>query len=414
MKGQKKQSKLVTVKIPLDPPIPLRISIIKRKDGLRMARKQVSGEIIVAYGSTEDETVSKFIQAFLNSRSTAQVQKPAKNTYKHFADWLDLWLETRLRIGNKQLTKDTYKSIAQHHIKPWVGAIQLAELKEADFITMCHNIRKTHSQATTSQALFICRACLKSAVEENIIIANPIHKISVKRKAVREKVSLTPMEVNLFLESAKKHRQYTAFLVFIVLGLRRNELLGLKWTDFNSTEQCLQIARGLFKAPKVIGRPIEFNATKTESSCRSIPIPEWLILQLMKHKENQISESIKANAEKAPELIFCRRDGNPYHPDYMSRLFKSILNSAGIRYAKLHDLRRTCATLALNRGATPRTVAELLGHSSTRMVNEVYTVSAKIDKERAVNAVGSILLPTHSIEDTEISSVSSSPEKKTV
>ena len=407
MKGNKnKKSKTITVKIPLDPPLPIKISVIKRLDGLLMARKQLSGKIVTVYGSNEEELAAKFVSAYENLTTPQKKNKNQQRKGILFGEWIDTWLSFHLRIGNKPITAQTYATIAKYHIKPYVGDVLLEELRESDFQQMCQSIRQYRSQATASQALFICRTSLNVAVEEGLITSHPIRKLAIKRKQQREKVALTPTEANQFLAEAKKHRMYTAFLVFIACGLRRNELLGLRWSDFDSKEKCLRISRGLFKVKRVNDRPIEFDLPKTETSCRSIPLTDWLVEELLRYKVKQIEDSKKVKAIEVPELMFCRQDGHPFHPDYISRLFKSILHSAKIRYAKLHDLRRTCATLALNGGASPRTVAELLGHSSTRMVNEVYTVSTKTDKERAILSVSSFL-PGVSKDNTEEICVSS-------
>lgn len=399
------KSKQVNVLIPASPPIRLKVRIYKRKDGLYMARKQIAGQRFTGYGSSESEAIDKFINAYAQPRPDKRTEvlehingSNDKQLIK-FGDWLTIWVEKHLRIGNKPITASSYAGAINNNIKPWIGEIFINELRESDLQYMCTKIRSSRSQATTERALFICRSALTVAVNEGLLEKHPVSTLSVKRKLTKERTALSPEEARVFLEYAKKHRQYCAFLLLIACGLRRNELLGLKWLDIHLDDGYLQIVRGLFKLPKATdGHSVEFSAPKTDTSVRTIPLPDWLIVELKLHQSRQETQYKKLKIKNPLGLVFCRRDGNPFYPDYISRLFTALLTSAGIRKVKLHDLRRTCATLALNSGATPRTVAELLGHASTRMVNEVYTVSSQGDKDRAVNAVISAIhsTPSHS------------------
>lgn len=395
---KRRRSKQVSIELQTSPPVSITISVTKRSNGTFMARKTIQSKPYCAYGKTEDEAAQNLILAYNkpSSAESAPVQELLQvNASLTFGEWFDVWVSTYLKIGNKEATFVNYRTVAKIHILPRIGHIPLTDLKERHFMLMCREISKTHSQATTSLALFICRTCLKTAVEEDILEKHPIKKFSVGRKAHRERIALDESEASTFLEVARMHRLYCAFLILIFCGLRRNELLGLKWDDINLEEGWLRIARGLFKIPhNDDALPYEFTAPKTPTSYRTVPILPLLITELNAHKRRQEAEKAATPYYFEQNLVFPRQNGLPLYPDTISKQFKKLLKRAGLRDAKLHDLRRTCATIALNAGATPRTVAELLGHSSTRMVNEIYSVSNQKDKVLAIQSIGSAIFTT--------------------
>ena len=171
MKNRRTETKTITLQIPgasLGQTIPIKASLLRKENGLYVVRKQVNGKIFYGYGMEEITARKNFIDS-VASKDTAPVhESPQKITIvsQSFGEWLDVWLDTHLRIGNKPMTYHTYKSIVTNHIKPLVGDIDLKELRECNFQQMCAKIRQHRSQSTTAQALFICRSALNSAVYE--------------------------------------------------------------------------------------------------------------------------------------------------------------------------------------------------------------------------------------------------------
>jgi integrase len=228
---------------------------------------------------------------------------------------------------------------------------------------------------------------LRSAVEDELIFRNPADvakppkmdqqiiededaEISPQIKA------LTGEQVKQMLDAAKKTLYYAMLVVDVKTGLRRGELLGLRWKD-------IDLEKGLLSVRQTVGRNKElgtfFKPPKNKGSRRTIMIDEDVIAVLKKHQLEQkqlyrwFSSKHPEAMQDDPVLVFARRDGQPLNPDTITQWFPRFLAKQGLPTLNFHCLRHTHASLLLHEGVNIKQISERLGHSNIRITYDIYS-----------------------------------------
>lgn len=187
---------------------------------------------------------------------------------------------------------------------------------------------------------------------------------------------LTGEQAYQLLEIARGHRLEALFAVALATGMRRGELLALKWQDINFATGILQVRRILTRVPsKMPGKGFEESEPKTQKSRRSIVIAAFALEALKQHRIHQLEAKLKAGALwQDHDYVFCTSIGTHLNPskDVLDQL-KMLLKEAGLPDIRFHDLRHSAATLLLSEGVHPKVVQELLGHSNISMTMDVYS-----------------------------------------
>ena len=153
-------------------------------------------------------------------------------------------------------------------------------------------------------------------------------------------------------------------------GMRREEILGLRWSDVNMKTSTLAIANVVI----VTKDGPKFAPPKSQSGYRQIPIPPQVIAALKRHKKTQAKIKLLADADAWQEnnLVFCKSDGQPINPRRFSQLFAKVAKAAGINFT-FHDLRHDHATRLFEAGYHPKDVQDRLGHANISMTMDTYT-----------------------------------------
>ena len=163
-----------------------------------------------------------------------------------------------------------------------------------------------------------------------------------------------------------------------MLGLRRSEALGLHWSDVDLDKGTLRISRGLQRA----GGELRELPTKTPRSRRTVPLPPFVVQALRAHREGQAAERERAWHWEDTPYVFTSTVGTPIEPRTLTRTFHALCERHGLRRVRLHDLRRSCVSLLLAVGVSPRVVMEIVGHSAIEMTMNVYG-HVSLDNQRA-------------------------------
>ncbi|MBM3225492.1 MAG: site-specific integrase [Candidatus Tectomicrobia bacterium] len=377
-------------------------SITRRKDGLWMAqvtlgRDPQTGKSKRAtfYAKTRQAAAEQLAKA-LRDHQQGTLVAPHKLT---LGTWLDTWLQDYKRPKLRPLTFDSYEMVVRRHLKPMLGHLLIQDVRPEH---LQHFYNAKTQQGLSARTVRYCHTLLHSALaqaEKNQVVArNVATLVTPPRKTRQEMHTLTsPQIANHFLPAIAADRLFAAVFLLFGTGLRRGELLGLRWKDADVTAGVLHIRQTLVRvknhdatADTAKSRLI-FEEPKTASSRRTVPIPAECLTALKHHKARQAEEKLLLGpAYEDHGLIFCRPNGHPIEPSKFSTHFQTLLQQASVPAIRLHDARHTFATLLLELGESPKTVQTMLGHSSVAMTLDIYShVSLELETKAAakLNAV---------------------------
>jgi integrase len=199
---------------------------------------------------------------------------------------------------------------------------------------------------------------------------------------------LTPEQAQQLLHAVRGHRLEALYLVELSLGLRKGELLGLRWHDVDLKAGTLHITHQL----QVIENKPVLVAPKTKRSRRTIPLSASLVAALRQHHARQLRERMAlGTAWHDHDLVFASEVGTAILPSNFTRSFHRLLKRAGMERMRVHDLRHSCATFLALQGVEPRTAMEILGHSTITITLQLYTHALEQAKRMAVTKMDTLL-----------------------
>jgi integrase len=235
---------------------------------------------------------------------------------------------------------------------------------------------------------------LKNAVKTGLLVRNAAESVDTPKVQRREMRVMSETDLHLFLEYAKDSPYYTFFYVGLFTGMRRAELLALRWSDID-LELCqiyvnrsLQYIRGDDKKSRII-----FREPKTAKSRRLIALSPSTVITLREHKvkETELRRSLSYAPPSDEDLVFSHYDGSPLLPNSVTHAWIKLVRSCGLHGIRLHDARHTHASLLLKQGVHPKIVQERLGHGSIQITLDTYSHVAPGLQQAAANKFDELL-----------------------
>ncbi len=358
-----------------------------RKDG------RWEGRVVIGYDDkgnpktksvlahTKSECVEKLERLKEECGRTAEKLKPDMP----FGEWIDFWYKYFSSPKLRPTTQATYENRIYGHIIPSVGKIPLSKLTQNDLQQFYAKLKRTGrkvnvelkgtgvSDRMVRSCHALCRSSLEKAVEEGLITRNPSIGCKLPPKKNGEMKVLTQTEIVRLLNQAYDEGYYEMFLLELTTGMRRGEILGLKWRDLNLETGELNIKRQL--TTKGISVP------KTKSSIRTILLPPDMLDLLREMKKTAKYDWIFPSPVK---------EGEPRNPTAITKRFRIMLERARCKHVRFHDLRHTFATMALENGMDVKTLSAMIGHVSSETTLNIYShvtdtmraqAAVKIDRE---------------------------------
>jgi integrase len=368
-------------------------SIYQRKDGRWAADISLEdGKRKTFYGKTRKEVQAQLKTALHQQQEGMLVVAPQQKV----GPFLTHWLEDVHKYKVRPRTYEKYESMLRLHLVPGIGHLQLQKLAPQHLQRFYAKKLEEGLSPTSVIGLHkVLHLALEKAVRWNLVPRNVCEAVDPPRRARYEFHTLNEEQIQQFLKAASGHRLEALFVLSLASGMRRGELMALKWQDVNFSAGTLQVRRILTHMPaKLNGKGGYVEAEpKTEKSRRSIVIAPFALEMLRHHRACQLEAKLKAGpAWKENDLVFCSSVGGHLHTsrDVFTQ-FKKLLAQAGLPDIRFHDLRHTSATILLSLGIHPKVVQEMLGHSQIGITMDVYSHALPTMQADAVGKLNAVL-----------------------
>ena len=319
------------------------------------------------YGKTREEVRRKLAQALHAIEVGAFTDSRAISV----GQFLDQWLAEVVAPNVRPSTYKDYEVDVRLHLKPSIGHIPLARLTPLQ-VQQLLNAKKAAGLSAKSirELRGTLKNALKHAVRWELIQRNPAAFVDAPRLEQYEIQPLTPDEARTFLAAMKGERLEAVYSVALAMGMRRGEILGLRWQDVDLELGYLRVS----KQQQRWARQTHLVEPKSSKSRRPLAMPASIVTSLKEHRERQLQEQREAGDQWVETgLVFTRKNGKPLDATGVSKAIHVHLDRAGIAQRRFHDLRHSCATLLLVQGVSPRVVMEILGHSQISLTMNTYT-----------------------------------------
>ncbi len=257
-------------------------------------------------------------------------------------------------------TLQNWAGLIRTHIQPGLGSIKLSKLRPEQLQAFyTSKLEAGLSRGYVRCIHSIIHKCLDQAVKWGLVVRNVADLASpppAKKSTIPNTWSID--ELRKFLVAVKDHPRFAIFLMAASMGLREGELIGLHWEDIDWTAGTIHISRS---AQVLRGKGVVLAEPKTERGRRTVTMTDLVTDALRKLYNGQSG------------LIFRTRNNLPINARYLTRLFHSVSQAAGVKVIRFHDLRHTCATLLLSQNVHPKVVQEILGHSKVSLTLDTYS-----------------------------------------
>jgi integrase len=331
---------------------------------------------VTRYASSEREALAELKRLHREFDAGRLVVNAGQMTV---ADYLDYWLAELLPGTVKASTEASYADMTRRHIVPGLGHLSLAKLSRDDIRRFVRQLGRTKSQRrgadqvlsgrTVQYVHSILRRALEDARREELVGRNVAREVPSPRYERREFEPLAPEEARTLLAAAAEDRLYAVYVLALVLGIRRGEILGLRWSAVDLDRATLRVQASLQR----VGGQLVLTSPKTKRSRRAIPLPRAVVTVLEAHRDAQVVERAEAEVWADDDLVFTTSIGTAIEPRNLSRHFEALRDRAKVRRVRFHDLRHSCASLLFELGVPLRMVMETLGHSQISTTSDIYT-----------------------------------------
>ncbi|MGW2038340.1 tyrosine-type recombinase/integrase [Streptomyces virginiae] len=392
-------------------------TVYQRKDG----RWEAAGYVLApgntrkrirVYGTTRKEALAKLTEKIATSNRGV----PVPSAQGSVSAYLTYWLEAVAIHYLRENTHTRDAACVHRHLIPGLGKKKLAKLTAKDVRTWLNQLRTTcqccaraidaHrdqsgccaagtccskrlSPLTLAYIHSVLKSALEHAVREEEITRNVARNVRTGTPRPRRFEPLTADEARQFLAAARDDRLFALYELALRTGLRKGELLGLQWEDLDLHGGTASIRRTL-QHTQTGG--LTALPTKTRASERRIALPGECIRSLKEHREAWEGERESVAGDwKDSGLVFSTPTGGPIDPANLNRHFRALLNRAGLRRIRFHDLRHSTATLLLEQGVELVVIKELLGHAHIGVTATVYAhVRLRLQRD-AIDLLGRAL-----------------------
>lgn len=304
-------------------------------------------------------------------------------------DFLVFWLDEDIlnRVGSSE-TYDTYRGMVYNHIIPALGSRKISEINRGD-VQKFYNEIAEYSISIARPVKTVMNVSFRYAVEKKIIAENPTIGVNLPKKVekkpyhtryVNGQKTLTMEQIQILLEASKDTPIHMQVLFNVLMGLRRREINGVKYSDVDYINRTLTVQRQLGKkintkkddfAPKTYTK--QEVRLKTESSYRTLPIPDYVFEAILEERKvYERNRNRRSTIFDDSGYICCSVTGKPRSKDFHWKHYKKLLEDNNLPNIRWHDLRSTFCTILLKNDFNPKAVSKLMGHAKELITMDVY------------------------------------------
>ncbi|MGW2669289.1 tyrosine-type recombinase/integrase [Streptomyces sp. NPDC001272] len=364
-------------------------TITQRKDGRYQAAVYVlqpdgTRARKFAYGKTWAECDVK--RRELLAKVDQGVPVPTRSA--KLSEWLPYWLDQYIQPPRRTpATYEKYESHVRLYLEPMIGSKRLESLGVTDVRSFLKRLEARTTAATAKESHRVLRSALTAACREELITRNVAKLVEPPRAASRELSPWSLDETLDFLAASRRDPLYAAFVLAIAMGLRRGEIVGLRWSDIDLDKRVLHVRNQTQRR-----RGVLYDGDPKSRRRRVVPLPALCVAPLRWHRMRQAEIRAKAGESwQDSGYVFVTRNGRPVEPRNVYRSFTRIAQTAGLRVIRLHDARHGTATLLTAAGVAPRVVMEILGHSQISVTMNVYTHVVQDTQREAISHMDRLL-----------------------
>lgn len=361
------------------------------------------------YGKTRERVHSELVKL-----QTAAQKGPVATSTPTVSAYLSYWMKEVVKEPDfSPLTVTTYGQHIRHYLVPHLGKKKLDKLTARDLRTWVNTLRKTcqccaqgrdkarrpdrrrccavgeccqsfTTESNIYEARKVLRSALSNAVREELLSRNVAALLKMSKPRAKKEKPWTLDEVHRFLASARADDDplYAAYVLLLVLGLRKGELLALNWSEVNLDVPELSVE---WQLHRIGGELRRRKKTKTEESEDTMPLPVLCVEALKLRQEQQARQRADATEWESSAYVFTTRTGHAVDPSRsFARQFDSRCAKAGVRRIEVHTTRKTCATLLAALDVHPRVAMRILRHSQIKLTMDLYT---RVHDDATVNAL---------------------------
>lgn len=359
---------------------------IGRDDRGRLIRKYF-------YGKTRKETSEKLNRAIEELRDNRFINKSDNPTVEQ---WCHEWLWSYKRNSVKQKTFDQYETILRTHIIPDIGDIRLADLKTMHIQRIINKMYDSGLSHRTIEVMkIVMHAALKQAQRNKLVSENVCENVVLPRKQPKHIRVLNEDEQTKLIAALKDNYIGRGLLFALYTGMRRGEVLALKWSDYDKNEKTISITKALSRVRTYNkdGNKTMLTVTtpKTDTSIRTVPLIDKAVELLAEHKRKQERYmELVGDYYTDNDLIFSSSRGDYLDPGNFNRKLNKTVKKIGIAQISPHALRHSFATRGLEAEVSLKAMQELLGHSSITVTGDIYTHILKEQKRKEISKLNDV------------------------
>ena len=294
---------------------------------------------------------------------------------EYLRQWLRDYAETHVR----QRTLEGYRERLEKHVIPHVGHIALDKLSPRQIqgmeTTLLKSGRRDGAGGLSAQTVLnvhrVLFQALRHALRLGLLQRNPAEAVEPPRASRYQARTMDWDDVQQFLEAARESPHYPLFILALHTGLRRSDLLGLRWKDVSLENDTIAVTQAVVRVSQNRG----MVSSPKSGRARVVTLPQESILVLQHHREQQEARAVEGQVLRPQPggFVFSRADGSSLSPEAVSKAFRKAVGKAGLKGVRFHDLRHTHASLLLSEGVHLKVVSERLGHAGVGITGDLYS-----------------------------------------